>query len=159
MPYEKSAGIRVRGSIPRHLYEVIMSRTRRIYNRIIKKAHRINLLTQPGMSLEKQVETGEINNPLRNSIHQYGLVYHPFASWLCMGKCPCCRNHDLDPRHQRKVRQREFARVFLNRIVVKKIFIGKEVTKYIFVRPVEKNLLSLIVKTNMVGVNIVLQNV
>ena len=87
-----------------------MSRTRRIYNRIIKKAHRINLLKQPGMSLEKQVETGEINNPLRNSIHQYGLVYHPFASWLCMGKCPCCRNHDLDPRHQRKVRQREFAR-------------------------------------------------
>ena len=87
-----------------------MTRTIRIYNRRIKKAHRINLLNLI-LDFKEQVETGEINNPLRNSVHHYGFVYHPWASWLCMGHCNSCRDHSLDQRHQRKIRKREFARI------------------------------------------------
>ena len=50
-----------------------MTHTIRIYNRRIKKAHRINLLNLI-LDFKEQVETGEINNPLRNSVHHYGFV-------------------------------------------------------------------------------------
>lgn len=87
-----------------------MSDTIRIYNRKVKKAHRIDL-SKPRMGLKEQVETGEIRNPLRNAVHDYGLVYHPYASWLCMGHCPMCRDHDKDQRRLRKVRKREFMNI------------------------------------------------
>jgi len=87
-----------------------MTRTIRIYNRKVKKAHRIDL-SKPRMGLKEMVETGEIRNSLRNAVHDYGLVFHKYAGWLCMGHCPSCRDHDKDPRHLRKVREREFMRI------------------------------------------------
>ena len=86
-----------------------MTRTRRIYNRKIKKCHRVDLQTSAPQDLKKLVETGEINNPLKFAVHQYGFAYHPYHR-LCMGKCPCCRDHTKDQRHQRKIRKRDFVR-------------------------------------------------
>jgi hypothetical protein len=88
----------------------VMSHTRRIYNRIIKKCHRIKLNLIPSRSIKDMVESGEINNPLRNAVHDYGVVYHPYA-WLCMGKCPGCRDRSKDQHHLRKIRKVEFRRL------------------------------------------------
>ena len=54
------------------------------------------------------VENGWIKNPLRNSVHEYGFLYHPYASGLCMGRCPMCRDHTKDTRLKRKERKAEF---------------------------------------------------
>jgi hypothetical protein len=53
------------------------------------------------------VESGEINNPLRNSIHDYGFLYHPYAQ-ICMGNCPMCRDAKKDQKYIRKARKAEF---------------------------------------------------
>lgn len=92
-----------------------MTNTLRIYNRRIKKSHRINLQTDPVKDLKRQVETGEINNPLRNAVHDYGFVFHPYAE-LCMGKCPQCRDRSRDPHHIRKVRKVEFRCILRNEL-------------------------------------------
>jgi len=84
-----------------------MTGTKRIYNKLnVKKAQRIDLRRLPP-GLKEQVESGEINNPLRNAIHTTGLLYHPYAQ-LCMGKCPMCRDPALDPKRVRKVKKTEF---------------------------------------------------
>ena len=77
-----------------------MSRTLRIYNRKIKKCHRANV---------NDCVVRDFRNSLRNSIHYYGLVYHPYRQ-LCMGHCPSCRDHSKDQKHLRKKRAREFRR-------------------------------------------------
>ena len=70
-----------------------MSHTYRIYNRIVKKAHRYNVAF----------------HNFTNSIHEYGLAYHPYRA-LCMGHCGFCRNPELDQKQQRKERKQEFMR-------------------------------------------------
>ena len=70
-----------------------MSRTRRIYNKIVKKAHRYNV----------------VFHNFTNSIHEYGLAYHPYRA-LCMGYCDSCKDPNLDQKHQRKIRKQEFMR-------------------------------------------------
>lgn len=70
-----------------------MSRTRRIYNRIVKKAHRYYV------GIDSFIK----------SIHEYGLAYHPYRV-LCMGHCNFCRGSKLDQKYQRKIRKREFMR-------------------------------------------------
>ena len=86
-----------------------MTHTRRIYNkRRLKHTHRYNV--GDFLGLEKQVETGEINNPLRNSVHQYGFMYHPYAQ-LCMGRCARCRDHTQNQKRLRKIRKQEFRHV------------------------------------------------
>jgi len=70
-----------------------MSHTRRIYNKIVKKAHRYNVAF----------------HNFTNSIHEYGLAYHPYRA-LCMSHCGFCRNQELDQKQQRKERKREFLR-------------------------------------------------
>jgi len=72
-------------------YILSMSRTRRIYNRIVKKAHRYS---------------AEFYN---HTIHTYGFIFHPYRA-LCMGHCGFCRNPEFDQKHQRKVRKQEFMR-------------------------------------------------
>ena len=74
-----------------------MSRTLRIYNKKIKKCHRVN------------IDDNTVRNSLWNSIHDYGLVYHPYRQ-LCMGHCPSCRDHSKDQKHLRKIRAIEFRR-------------------------------------------------
>ncbi|MFA5745763.1 MAG: hypothetical protein WCX79_00890 [Candidatus Paceibacterota bacterium] len=68
-----------------------MSRTLRIYNRIIKKAHRYTL----GL--------------FDRAVHKYGFAFHPYRA-LCMGHCGSCKNPELDQKHQRKIRKQEFRR-------------------------------------------------
>jgi hypothetical protein len=68
-----------------------MSRTRRIYNRIVKKAHRYTILLSD------------------RAVHRYGFVFHPYRA-LCMGHCGSCRDPNLDQKHQRKARRQEFMR-------------------------------------------------
>lgn len=70
-----------------------MSHTFRIYNRIVKKAHRYNTAL----------------HEFTNSIHEYGLAYHPYRA-LCMGHCGFCKDSNLDQKHQRKIRKQEFMR-------------------------------------------------
>lgn len=86
-----------------------MTRTRRIYNKPrLKKAHRYIL--HDFLGLKEQVETGEINNPLRNAVHQYGFMYHPYAQ-LCMGRCARCRDQTQNQKRLRKIRKMEFRHV------------------------------------------------
>jgi hypothetical protein len=90
-----------------------MTRTKRIYNKPnLKKAHRIDLTDNPynRMGLKKQVETGVINSSLRNSIHEYGFLYHPYAQ-MCMGNCPMCRDAKKDQKYMRKTRKSEFKQI------------------------------------------------
>jgi len=61
-----------------------MSRTLRIYNKIVKKAHRYYLDCGKFMS---------------------GFVYHPYKVLCMIHKDP-----NLDQKHQRKIRKREFMR-------------------------------------------------
>lgn len=70
-----------------------MSHTFRIYNKIVKKAHRYNV----------------VFHNFTNSIHEYGLAYHPYRV-LCMGHCESCRNPNLDQKKMRKERKQEFMR-------------------------------------------------
>ena len=70
-----------------------MSHTFRIYNKIVKKAHRYNV----------------VFHNFTNSIHEYGLAYHPYRV-LCMGHCESCRNPNLDQKKMRKERKQEFVR-------------------------------------------------
>jgi len=70
-----------------------MSHTIRIYNRIVKKAHRYNVAL----------------HSFTNSIHEYGLAYHPYRV-LCMGHCDFCRDSNLDQKKIRKERKQEFMR-------------------------------------------------
>jgi hypothetical protein len=56
-----------------------------------------------------------INNPLRNSIHSYGLMYHPYAQ-LCMGRCPMCRDPKLDQKHLRKIKKSEFKQMLTDEL-------------------------------------------
>lgn len=58
-------------------------------------------------SLKEQVETGLINDPLRNSVHNYGFLYHPYQQ-ICMGRCSMCRDHARDQNHVRKIKKYEF---------------------------------------------------
>lgn len=64
-----------------------MSRTRRIYNKIVKKAHRY---------------TTELFDC---AVHTYGFVFHPYRALNMIFKDPT-----LDQKHQRKVRKQEFMR-------------------------------------------------
>ena len=89
-----------------------MTRTKRIYNKPnLKKAHRIDLTDTSfppnRMTLQGQVEAGVINSSLRNSIHEYGFLYHPYAQ-MCMGRCPMCRDAKKDQKYIRKTRKSEF---------------------------------------------------
>jgi hypothetical protein len=88
-----------------------MTRTKRIYNKPnLKKAHRIDLSITDipnRLTLKEQVETGVINSSLRNSVHEYGFLYHPYAQ-MCMGNCPMCRNAKKDQKYIRKARKSEF---------------------------------------------------
>lgn len=66
-----------------------MSRTKRIYNNPrLKKTPRYNL------------DDGEIH-----IIH--GIPYTK-RSWICMGHCPCCRDHNKDWRLIRKRSKEQF---------------------------------------------------
>lgn len=76
-----------------------MSRTLRIYNKIVKKAHRYNV----------------VFHNFTNSIHEYGLAYHPYRV-LCMGHCESCRNPNLDQKKIRKERKQEFMRALVEEV-------------------------------------------
>jgi hypothetical protein len=62
------------------------------------------------MSLETQVETGVINSSLRNSVHDYGFLYHPYAQ-ICMGNCSLCKDAKKDQKYIRKARKVEFQQI------------------------------------------------
>ncbi len=60
-----------------------MSHTKRIYNNPrLKKAQRFNL------------DDGEM--------HVFVGIPLTRRSWICMGKCPMCRDHNKEPRLMRK---------------------------------------------------------
>lgn len=59
-----------------------MSHTTRIYNRRLKKAQRVNL------------DDGEL--------HVFIGIPLTVRSWICMGRCPMCRDHNREPRLIRK---------------------------------------------------------
>lgn len=84
---------------------ITMSHTKRIYNKKIRKCHRINL----NDNTVKNIKEIDFRNSLWNSIHEYGLVYHPFRQ-LCMGHCSGCKDHSRDQKHLRKIRARDFRR-------------------------------------------------
>lgn len=66
-----------------------MSRTRRIYdNHRLKKAQRFNL------------DDGEIHLVIGIPMTR--------RSWICMGKCPVCRDPNRDPRLIRKRTREQF---------------------------------------------------
>jgi hypothetical protein len=62
------------------------------------------------MGLKEQVENGVINNSLRNAIHDYGFLYHPYAQ-ICMGNCSLCRDAKKDQKYIRKARKSEFQQI------------------------------------------------
>lgn len=64
-----------------------MSRTRRIYNKKIKKCQRYN------------IDIGIHIDPT-------GIPYTK-RSWICMGKCPMCRDYKLEPKLIRKKNKEE----------------------------------------------------
>lgn len=92
---------------------MVMSHTIRIYNRRhLKKTHRMIIEELPP-SIRNMTEDERItylNDPMRNSVHQYGFMYTPHG-YLCMGRCPMCRDHTLNQRVQRKRRKMEFRRM------------------------------------------------
>ena len=75
-------------NIPLTQREIILSRTKRIYNRRLKKAQRTNLD-------DMQVHI----------IHGIPLTRR---SQICMGRCPECRDHNKEPRIIRKRAKEEF---------------------------------------------------
>jgi len=82
-----------------------MSRTRRIYNRIIRKCHRNDLTQESIVSILEMNEW--IKSSLKYAVHSYGFPYHPFLQ-ICMGRCGHCRDHSKDQHHLRKIRKVEF---------------------------------------------------
>lgn len=72
-----------------------MGHTLRIYNKHIKKSHRNDLRGE------------EDENSLKNSVHEYGIPYHPYMQ-MCMGNCPSCKDHSDDQTLKRKKRKSEF---------------------------------------------------
>ena len=91
-----------------------MTRTKRIYNKPnLKKTHRIDLTDNSisnRLSLKKQLENGTLNHSLRNAIHDYGFLYHPYAQ-ICMGNCSMCRDAKQDQKYIRKARKSEFQQI------------------------------------------------
>lgn len=89
-----------------------MTRTRRIYNNPNLKKTIRNDLTKTDGKMFSEMSEGEmaeyLNDSLRNSISFKGFLFHPYASGLCMGRCPHCRDPTEDQKHLRKVRKREF---------------------------------------------------
>lgn len=90
-----------------------MTRTRRIYNKLTMKKTLRNDISKPEggkwwdeMTPEEKKEY--IMNPLRNSVQKRGFIYHPYASGLCMGHCPFCRDRNKDQKHLRKLKKAEF---------------------------------------------------
>lgn len=65
-----------------------MSHTKRIYNKRVKKAQRFNL------------DDGEI--------HWFVGIPLTRRSWICMGRCPMCRDHNKEPRLLRKRTKEQF---------------------------------------------------
>lgn len=67
-----------------------MSHTKRIYNNPrLKKAQRYN------------VDDNEMHIII-------GIPYSRKRSWICMGRCPMCRDHNREPRLVRKRRKEQF---------------------------------------------------
>ncbi len=65
-----------------------MSHTKRIYNKPLKKAQRFNL------------DDGKM--------HLFVGIPLTRRSWVCMGRCPMCRDHNRDPRLVRKRTKEQF---------------------------------------------------
>ena len=65
-----------------------MSHTKRIYNKRLKKAQRFNL------------DDGKI--------HLFVGIPLTIRSWICMGRCPMCRDHNREPRLMRKRTKEQF---------------------------------------------------
>lgn len=66
-----------------------MSHTRRIYNNPkLKKAQRFNL------------DDGKV--------HLFVGIPLTIRSWICMGRCPMCRDHNREPRLVRKRAKEQF---------------------------------------------------
>lgn len=65
-----------------------MSHTKRIYNKRVKKAQRFNL------------DDGEI--------HWFVGIPLTRRSWICMCRCPMCRDHNKEPRLLRKRTKEQF---------------------------------------------------
>ena len=90
-----------------------MARTRRIYNKLTMKKTLRNDITRefgekPWGDMTKDEQKAWVSSPLRNAVQVKGFIYHPYASGLCMGNCPHCRDPTKDQRHLRKIRKREF---------------------------------------------------
>ncbi len=65
-----------------------MSHTKRIYNKRLKKAQRFNL------------DDGDI--------HLFIGIPLTRRSWICMGHCAMCRDHNREPRLLRKRKKEQF---------------------------------------------------
>lgn len=65
-----------------------MSHTKRIYNKRLKKAQRFNL------------DDGKM--------HLFVGIPLTIRSWICMGRCPMCKDHNRDPRLVRKRTKEQF---------------------------------------------------
>lgn len=74
-----------------------MSHTKRIYNRKLKKAQRFNWDAEPLFN--------DIGIQINNNI-----VGIPFTrrSFICMGRCPMCRDPNREPKLVRKRRKEQF---------------------------------------------------
>ena len=85
----------------------IMSNTIRIYNRK-------NLKKTPRYNIDDPTITGDIKEMIEKKLvipHQVGMPL-THRSYICMGNCSSCKDHSLDQKRQRKIRAREFARVY-----------------------------------------------
>ena len=83
-----------------------MSNTVRIYNKT-------NLKKTPRYNLDDPRFTGDLKEMVERKLvipHQVGMLL-THRSYICMGNCSGCKDHSLDQKHQRKIREREFARV------------------------------------------------
>ena len=83
-----------------------MSNTIRIYNRK-------NLKKTPRYNLDDPRFTGDLQEMVEKKLispHQVGMPLTR-RSYICMGNCSGCKDHSQDQKHQRKIREREFARV------------------------------------------------
>jgi hypothetical protein len=65
-----------------------MSHTQRIYNRRLKKAQRFN------------IDDGEI--------HLFVGIPLTRRSWICMGRCKMCRDHNREPKLIRRRTREQF---------------------------------------------------
>ena len=79
-----------------------MSRTKRIYNNpILKKTQRYYIDNLPNDEILSPWAQGVIIN--------VGIPF-TYRSWICMGHCPQCRNHDKDYKIIRKRNKEELRR-------------------------------------------------